>query len=166
MFDIAQTDGDELPEIVTRLQGEDNDDAYGRLVRVARATGYAVEDAEFPDNRHGDCHFALRRIRVASDRSPAQRVKTLAHEVAHALMHEGVTDRAVAELEAESVAYIVCAQLGFDSSDYTFGCVTGWAGGGEEAIAGIRIAGNRIQRGADKILTQLVEPAAAPATTT
>lgn len=62
------------------------------------------------------------------------------------------TDRALAELEAELVAYVVCANLGIDSGDYSFGYVAGWAGGGDEAITGIRAAGSRIQRTADDII--------------
>ena len=58
--------------------------------------------------------------------------------------------------EAESVAYILSAELGLDSSDYyTFGYVATWAGGGDEAIAGIRAAGERIQGAARRLLTAL-----------
>ncbi|MHB1500356.1 MAG: hypothetical protein ACYCYK_04180 [Candidatus Dormibacteria bacterium] len=39
--------------------------------------------------------------------SPAQRVKTLAHEIAHAMVHAGQSDRQLAELEPESTAYVV-----------------------------------------------------------
>jgi Zn-dependent peptidase ImmA (M78 family) len=34
-------------------------------------------------------------------------VKTLAHEIAHALLHESFDSRALAELEAESTTYVV-----------------------------------------------------------
>lgn len=61
--------------------------------------------------------------------SPAQRVKTLSHELAHAMLHEGAPDRQLAELEAESVAYVVCSALSVDSGAYSFGYVAGWAGG-------------------------------------
>jgi hypothetical protein len=45
--------------------------------------------------------------------SDPQAVKTLAHELAHAILRENaVIDRASAELEAESVAYIVTSELG------------------------------------------------------
>lgn len=67
-------------------------------------------------------------------------------------MREGATDRALAELEAESVAYIVCGSLGLDTSDYSFGYVAGWAGGGDEAIAAIKASCDRIQKTAARIL--------------
>lgn len=55
-------------------------------------------------------------------------------------------------IEAESVAYIVCQVLGIDSSDYSFGYVTTWAGGSEQAIASIKASCERIQRATMSIL--------------
>jgi antirestriction protein ArdC len=86
-------------------------------------------------------------------------VKALAHEIAHALLHEQFDSRALAELEAESTAYVVCQSLGLDSSDYSFGYVATWAGGGEQAIVGIKASCERIQRTAATIL-RAFEPAA------
>jgi antirestriction protein ArdC len=155
VFDIAQTDGEDLPEVCSRLIGDDATGAFGSLIQVACGIGYAVVDAEFEGSKNGDCTFAEHRIRIATDRSPIQRVKTLAHELAHALLHEGYSDRALAELEAESVAYVVCAELGINTEDYSLGYVTQWSGGGDEAIAAIKTAGARIQRTADRILKDL-----------
>ncbi len=152
VFDISQTDGDELPEICTRLEGEDVMGAYSRLVAVAHTIGYTVEHDELSGGVNGDCTFDLRRIRVEKRNQPAQQVKTLVHELAHATLHEGFDDRSLAELEAESVAYIVCDALGIDSSDYSFGYVATWSGGGDEAIARIKSAGSRIQRTAAAII--------------
>jgi len=85
-------------------------------------------------------------------------VKTLAHEIAHALLHEKFDSRPLAELVAESAAYVVCQALGIDSSDYFFGYVANWAGGGDEAIAGIKASCDRIQKTASTIL-RAFEPA-------
>ncbi len=83
-------------------------------------------------------------------------MKTLAHELAfHALLHRQVEDRALAELEAESTAYIVCQQVGLDTSDYSFGYLAVWAGNGTEAIAGIKKSCDRIQKAAATILGHL-----------
>ena len=152
VFDIAQTDGEELPEVCNRLVGDDPADVYATLVQVAGGINYRVENADFEGSKNGDCAFAERRIRVATDRSPVQRVKTLVHELAHALLHEGYTDRALAELEAESVAYVVCAEIGINTEEYSLGYVAQWSGGGDEAITAIRAAGTRIQRTAETIL--------------
>jgi len=74
----------------------------------------------------------------------AQAVKTLAHELGHVLLHQSgqPTDPSdprhlrdsttvhrprVAEVEAESVAYLVAATHGLDTDDYTLAYVTSWA---------------------------------------
>jgi len=44
VFDVSQTSGDDLPEICTRLSGDDPLDAYAELVQVARSIGFTVED--------------------------------------------------------------------------------------------------------------------------
>jgi hypothetical protein len=59
------------------------------------------------------------------------------------------------ELEAESVAFVVCANNAIETDDYTFGYVTGWIGGGDEARVAIKASGARIQRAADQILTAM-----------
>lgn len=155
VFDVAQTEGEPSPEVAARLSGDDPGGVYGRLVEVAAALGYTVEDAELSGGCNGDCAFGPRRIRVEARNGGAQRVKTLAHELGHALLHESVTDRALAECEAESVAFVVCRAVGVDSGGYSFGYVAGWAGGGEQAIAAVRACGNRISRTAARILTAL-----------
>jgi hypothetical protein len=56
---------------------------------------------------------------------------------------------------AESVAYIVCQEVGIQSDDYSFDDVATWAGGGEEAQKAIKDSGSRIQKTADQILSAL-----------
>jgi hypothetical protein len=123
VFDISQTDGDPLPEICTRLSGDDPVGAYDQLVQVARGIGFSVEDHVFEDETNGDCSHRSRRIRVSSRLEPAHRVKTLCHEVAHACLHAEPSDRALAELEAESVAFIVADGLDIQSDAWSFGYV-------------------------------------------
>jgi antirestriction protein ArdC len=152
VFDVAQTDGEELPSICTRIGGEDPAGHFAQLVTVAQSIGFTVEHHEFDGSTNGDCSHSEHRIRVENRNTPAQRVKTLAHEVAHALLHEKFESRVVSELEAESVAYVVCRSIGIDSSDYSFGYVATWAGGGDQAIAGIKASCERIQKTAATIL--------------
>jgi hypothetical protein len=143
VFDVAQTDGDELPTVCNRLDGDDPAGHYATLLQVASSIGFTVEDHEFDGSTNGDCCHSEHRIRVESRNTPAQRVKTLAHEIAHALLHEKFDSRA----------------LGLDSSDYSFGYVATWAGGGDQAIAGIKASCERIQKSAATIL-RAFEPAA------
>ncbi len=136
------------------------------LRAVALSIGFSVEDSdELPENVNGDCNHELRRLRVRGANSPMQRVKTLAHELGHAILHtlgDGRPDsRPLMELEAESVAFIVCANNGINSDDYSFGYVANWAGGSDEARDAIKGSGGRIQRAAEQILSAMSEEALA-----
>ncbi|MCU1488785.1 MAG: hypothetical protein JWM85_190 [Acidimicrobiaceae bacterium] len=157
VFDVTQTVGEDLPSICDRIEGDDPAGNYAQHVAVAHSIGFTVEDHEFSGSANGDCTYDLHRIRVEATNSAAQRVKTLVHEITHALLHRGHNDRARAELEAESTAYVVCQALGIDSGDYSFGYVASWAGGGEHAIAGIKASCEHIQKSVATIL-QAFEP--------
>lgn len=154
VFDIRQTDGEPLPEVCSRLQG-DEPGVYTQLIAVARSIGYTVQEDYLTGGTNGDCNFTEHLIRVEVRNEARQQVKTLAHELTHAMLHEDFESRPLAELEAESVAFIVCSNLGIDSSDYSFGYVTTWAGGADEAIVQIKASGSRIQATADRILGSL-----------
>jgi antirestriction protein ArdC len=155
VFSEDQTDGEPLPEVCTRLYGDEPAGVFAELARVAQSFGFAVENYAFDDETNGDCSHVLRRIRIKTTLEPMHRAKTLAHELGHALLHFERTERGLMEIEAESVAFIVCNVLGIDAGAWTFGYITTWSGGGDQAIAAIRAAGTRIQRTAEHILSEL-----------
>ena len=149
VWDVEQTDGDDLPEVCTRLGGDDPEGAGAWLVAVAGEAGYRVEDAELSSGANGQCIPAEGLIRLQRGLAPAMRAKVLGHELAHSRLHHdgcAATPRPVAELEAESVAFILMATFGIDSGDYSIGYVATWAGGGDEARAALRCSAQRIQR--------------------
>ena len=64
MFDVAQTDGEELPTVCNRLDGDDPAGHYATLLTVADSIGFTVEDHEFNGTTNGDCTHSEHRIRV------------------------------------------------------------------------------------------------------
>jgi hypothetical protein len=157
VFDISQTQGAAPPAVVHRLTGSGGLDVFPVLCSIAGAFGYAVEDATLHGTSNGECVFDRRVIRVEVANSPLQRTKTLVHEIAHARLHEHEEDRALAELEAESVAFVVCRAIGLDTGAYSFGYVASWAGSGNAAIATIKASGERISRTASALIDLLSE---------
>ena len=127
VFSAAQTDGPPLPTGASAhlLAGEGPDGAWDALSRLVKEAGYEVElgGEGWPPSCNGQSDFASRTVTVAAERDPAQQVKTLAHELAHIrLGHEAAVafgHRGVQEVEAESVAYQVCCEMGMDTSDYS-----------------------------------------------
>jgi len=159
VFDVSQTDGEPLPEVTHRLTGSDPDGAFQSLTAVANSFGFDVELSDSLGRKNGDFQFELNRIRINESVDAAQAVKSLAHEIGHGILHgpevrPADATRGLLELEAESVAYVVCSELGLDSSQYSFGYVAGWAGGGEAASKLISSSAQRINLAARKILTE------------
>jgi hypothetical protein len=168
VFDISQTEGPDLPDIVSKLEGLAPEGVFATLTEFAQGIGFRVERPQSLDSgANGDTSHSEGRIRVVSSNSEAQQTKTLAHEIGHALLHDpGVEatkdlERGLKELEAESTAYVICTALGMDTSDYSFGYVAGWAGGAPEAVQGIKASTGRIQKAATAVLKifEVEEPA-------
>lgn len=171
-FDVSQTEGKDVPAnpvSCERLHGAGDAAAFAALVDVATLNGWTVTDempAHYPAECNGVCVWGTKTLHVRGGLSGAQRLKTLVHELAHSLLHSpDEYDRAhrdamnVAEVEAESVAFVVADSLGLDSSAYSIGYVASWSGGDGALIA--RTA-ERVTETAHRILTAL-ESGALPA---
>lgn len=152
VFDVAQTAGDELPEITSLLTGNGPQGAYSALERFAVSQGFTV-NVEATGEANGWCRHTDKVIAIKDTNDELMQVKTLAHEIGHALMHDASElDRPLKELEAESVAFVVCRALGIDSGDYSFGYVAGWARDGDAAIKALKASAARIHDAAKAIL--------------
>ncbi len=132
VFDISQTEGDELPEICVELTGDVGNELTDKVIAISPVP---VRFEPVPGTSNGFFHLNG-YIVVDSSLAPMQRVKTLIHEVAHATIHckggeQEKTDRHTKEVQAESIAYTVCSHFGIDTSDYSFGYVAGWSKGKE-----------------------------------
>jgi len=45
VFDIASTDGEDLPTICNKLSGDDPAGLFAHLIEIANSVGFTVEDA-------------------------------------------------------------------------------------------------------------------------
>jgi antirestriction protein ArdC len=135
VFAACQTDGDgEVPTSPLRpelLTGSAPDGIWDALAAQVAAHGFKLERKPLaPEN--GYTSFTTNIVVVADRLEDAAAAKTLAHELAHALLHRDVdyyTNRERCEVEAESVAYMVCRELGLETDQYSFPYVSGWARG-------------------------------------
>ena len=139
VFDITQTDGDPLPEVAPGpLTGDAPAQLWQRLALVVEADGYRIERGPC-GGAYGHTRFTDRVVRVRDDVAPAQATKTLAHELGHIraehhtrfaeTYHRDTRCRGIAEVEAESIAYVVSAVAGLDTTDYTVPYIAHWAEG-------------------------------------
>ncbi len=93
-----------------------------------------------------------RRILLRSALPADQKAKTLAHELAHHLLHRDAGasegDRPTLEAEAEGTAYAVLSYFGVDASGYSFVYVAHWA----ERKEVVKVALSNIQKAVREII--------------
>ena len=132
VFDVSQTEGEPLPTIAEHVTGnvERYDEVMGAICAVS-AYPVSIVDG-LPPETNG-LFSRMGYIAIRSGMPQGQTVKTALHELAHSVLHDGdaeqMPDRAMREVQAESVAYAVSAALGLDTSGYSFGYVASWAVG-------------------------------------
>ncbi|HEM3649551.1 TPA: hypothetical protein U1C40_002245 [Streptococcus suis] len=138
VFDVSQTDGKEMPKAVSDVKDQLTDQDYGNLYRtlmtIAKNNHVSVRFEELEESRKGYYDTANHQIvlnKVGMNKS--QLIKTFLHETAHSELHhkdhpqKDQLTRSTAELQAESVAYVVASYYGLDTSTYSFGYLASWS---------------------------------------
>lgn len=126
VFDISQTDGEELPEHgIEQRSGDPGEHQDGMIQAYAK---HGIE-LEYVDALPGGALGVSRKGSVAVVRglTAAETFGVLVHELAHELLHRDAERRSqttpsVRETEAEAVAFIVCEAINLNqgrvASDY------------------------------------------------
>jgi DNA primase len=176
VFDVSQTSGAPLPErpVPRLLAGQAPAGLWDALAEQVHARGFTLQRGPCLGGfANGLTNYLTRTVTVRADVDDAQAVKTLAHELAHVLLHDPTAAvaghptaagaavdsaghcRGRVEVEAESVAYLVTASHGLDSGAYTFPYVAGWAGSVDAVTPEtvVRATGQRVLTAAHVILT-------------
>lgn len=160
VFDISSTyqipDMEPITIGVEDLQGHVEN--YKNFLHAFQSISpVSVDFRLFDGDARGYYSDAEKIIVIQDGMTERQSVKTLIHEIAHAMLHtkeqlqECKKDRKQKELEAESVAYVVCEHFGFDSEDYSFPYIVGWGGTGFQDI--LKESMTVIQKTANQIIT-------------
>lgn len=139
VFDISQTEGEPLPSLgVNELSGnvEMANDIKESLHKISPVP---IEFGPIEGESKGFYSLSEKYIKVKEGMSDTQTLKTMVHEISHAMLHDpdrikdnpDLQQPGNKEVEAESIAYIVCQHFGIDTSDYSFGYIAGWSEGRE-----------------------------------
>lgn len=168
VFDLSQTEGRELPQIgVSELTG-DVADYTGIYDRLTAISPLPVVQEDFQRSAKGYTSFTENRVVVKPGMSQVQTIKTLVHEIAHAKLHRPDDILAIPtpgekrqkEVEAESIAYVVCQHFGIDTSDYSLAYVAGWSRGKE--LTELKASLNVIHATAGEIIDAISPPPPKP----
>ncbi|MBN9178773.1 MAG: ImmA/IrrE family metallo-endopeptidase [Microbacterium sp.] len=167
VWDVSQTTGDPIPErpAPRLLEGEAPAGLWDGLSGLIESEGFAVLRVEHEGmirGANGLTDFRARTVAVRSNMEPAAQVKTLAHELAHVKLHgpenaNAVRHRGIGEVEAESVALMIGAAHGMDTSSYSVSYVSGWAGAVKDKGPAevVQATGERVRKAAGVILDAL-----------
>lgn len=162
VFDISQTEGEELPDICHMLNG--SVDGFAKLIeRLKNIAPVPVEVAKIQGSANGFYSHKENKIVVDADLSEIHMVKTLVHEIAHSMIHnendgeQKEADSRTKEVQAESIAYAVCNYMGLDTSDWSFGYIAGWSEGKE--LKELQTSMDVIRKTAGTIIEKLEEVA-------
>ena len=86
------------------------------------------KDAVLAGGAKGYYSIAEDRIVLNMELEDMQIAKTLIHEYSHSILHKKTDkDSDQREIEAESLAFVLCDHFGIDTSDYSFGYIASYA---------------------------------------
>lgn len=150
VFDISQTEGDELQ--YDHNSEENSMVDYNKVSNVlSDLTGAPIKE-KFTDNARGYSNGS--ELVVSNMSNDTDKIKTLIHEAAHHILHtsktvkDGRVNKETAEVEAEAVSHLVNSYLGLD---YTLSVayINAWRNG----ISNVRC--DKVIKLADKIIKAL-----------
>lgn len=163
VFDVAQTSGEPLPELeIPDLTG--NVAEYENFLEaIHRTADVPVGFEPIKGESHGYFSPSEQRIAIREGMSEAQTLKTAIHELAHSRLHNmdqnsrdpkvKGKDRNTKEVEAESIAFVVCSHFGLDTGNYSFGYIGTWSSGKE--LPELKSSLQTIQSAAAGIITEI-----------
>ncbi len=166
VFDVSQTEGRPLPEIVSDLTGDVQQyDTFMEALQRSSPVPISIE----PIAPTTDGYFSLteQSITIRAGMSEVQTVCTAVHEIAHAKLHNYAMtntqseqfeetpkrDQRTKEVEAESIAYAVCQYYGIETAENSFGYIAGWSKGKE--LAELRASLETINQTASELITDI-----------
>ena len=119
VFDVSQTEGDDLPEFA-QVSGDPGDNTAA-VEALIRSWGVELVYEHIPCGADGLSKKGT--IVIAPDLEPAKRLLTLVHEASHERLHADAerrkeTTKTIRETEAEAVAHVVCRALGLDTVEH------------------------------------------------
>ncbi|HCE62307.1 MAG TPA: hypothetical protein DEQ85_04940 [Clostridiales bacterium] len=137
VFDVSQTDGKPLPERVQSPVAEltGNVEHYEAFMEaLRRISPVPIEIKPLSNDLDGFFSPSKQSITLRDGMSEVQTVCAAVHEIAHSKLHDYAKqpnsqpkDSSTEEIEAESIAYTVCAYFGIETSANSFGYVATWS---------------------------------------
>ncbi len=164
VFDLSQTEGRELLPVAPPALTGDVEDYTGIYDRLAAISPLPVVQEDFQQSAYGYASLAENKVVVKPGLSQVQTIKTLVHEIAHAKRHQPgafleeqtPAQKRQNEIEAESIAYVVCQHFGIDTSDYSLAYIAQWSK--DEELTVLKASLDAIHSTAGEIIDAISPP--------
>jgi hypothetical protein len=120
VFDVSQTEGNDLPEIDITVKGDDYKPLLDKLVSFCDKNKIQVDFKNLGINGlYG--YSAGGQIAVSNTESINMQVNTIIHEIAHELLHKGSElSKQQKEIQAEATAYVVTRHFGIENKSFNY----------------------------------------------
>lgn len=170
VFDVSQTYGKPLPTIASSLDGTvEHYEAF--MEAIKRSSPVPIDFKPLEPNLDGFFSPTDQSITLREGMSEIQTVCAAIHEMGHAKLHnyekikEAQTskdenaeppkkkDRRTEEVEAESVAFAVCAYFGIETGENSFGYIANWSSGKD--LPELKSSLDTIRRAASEIINDV-----------
>lgn len=140
VFDISQTDGQPVPSLMQELKGSSNN-AKALIKTIQEISAIPIEfktsenDEILQSGAKGYYSHTYDMIVVNDELEDIHKAKTLVHEYCHSLLHKD-SDKSheQKEIEAESLAFVICDHFGIDTSEYSFSYVAAYSGNNAQLL--------------------------------
>ena len=151
VYDISQTEGEDLPLASHYINSNDMADFYDKLKTISHLPIIeknlygTVQGYYSPSNQH---------IVIKDTLSSNDKAAVLLHELSHAMYDDFdyKTDRGLSEVFVESIAYIVADHFGLDTSLCSFNYIAQWANGDPKVVISL---GTKIQKCANEFIEKI-----------
>ena len=134
VFDVSQTYGEPLPLLASDLTGDVQQyDIF--MEALKRSAPVPLEVLPLAPNLDGYFSPTEQKIAIREGMSEVQTICAAVHEITHSILHnkeamaEIKKSQRTQEVEAESVAFSVCAYYGIETGENSFGYLASWSSG-------------------------------------
>ena len=141
VYDISQTDGEPLPSLGGDELVGNVDDYENFWTVLKKISPFPINLEKIEDSAtKGYCQYGENaKIVVDNDMSEIETISVAIHEISHARLHNYTIEelttlppeerktRRMREVEAESVAFVVCKHFGIETGEAAFPYIAGWS---------------------------------------
>ena len=137
VFDVSQTTGRPLPSLFDNIEGDVRN--FEHFFEAVKSVSPVPVGFEIMADKDGFYHQVEKRIALRDGMSERQTMAAIIHEISHATLHaldiehlqeslkERGKDQRTMEVEAESIAYVVCQHYGIETGENSFGYIAMWS---------------------------------------